>query len=250
MNPVTASSVTARSRSTDRRYYGVVEAIVQESTGDDEGRVKVSFPWFDGRTVTDWCRVSQLYAGNGYGSCFVPERGDEVLVAFVHGDMRFPIVLGGLYNGVDKPPAAPVGGTDQKTIRTKHGHQLTFDDQPDQAAVRITSAAGHTVELDDKGTTVRVAVAGGGSIVLDGDGGITLRATGDITLDAAGTVRLTGASITLDSSHVTVGRGVAQPVLLAGFVGHTHPSAAGPTGPAVPPPTPVPAAQSSQVTAS
>jgi phage baseplate assembly protein V len=243
------SPATARSRSTDRRYYGVVEAIVAESTGDDEGRIKVTFPWFDGSTVTDWCRVNQLYAGNGYGSAFVPEQGDEVVVAFVHGDMRFPIVIGGLYNGKDKPPAAPVNGQDQKTIRTKAGHQLTFDDQSSQAAVRVTSAAGHTVELDDQGNKVRVAMSGGGSMVLDSNG-ITLQTSGNITLQAGGTVKLSGASIQLSSGQVALGTGIAQPVLLTGFVGHTHASAVGPTGPALPPPTPVPAAQAGQVTAS
>jgi uncharacterized protein involved in type VI secretion and phage assembly len=261
------SPATARSRSTDRRYYGVVEAIVSESKGDDEGRIKITFPWFDGSTVTDWCRVSQLYAGNGYGAAFVPEKGDEVAVAFVHGDMRFPIVIGGLYNGKDKPPAAPVDGKDQKTIRTKAGHQLTFDDQSSQAAVRLTSAAGHTVELDDQGkkarvtsagghtvelddqgSKVRVEMSGGGSVVLDSNG-ITLKTAGDITLQAGGTVKLSGASIQLSSSQVTLGSGpLSQPVLLAGFLGHTHGSAAGPTGPAIPLPTPAP--QASQVTAS
>ena len=243
------SPATARSRSTDRRYYGVVEAIVAESTGDDEGRIKVTFPWFDGSTITDWCRVGQLYAWNGYGSAFVPEQGDEVVVAFVHGDMRFPIVIGGLYNGKDKPAAAPVNGQDQKTIRTKAGHQLTFDDQSSQAAVRVTSAAGHTVELDDQGNKVRVEMSGGGSVVLDSNG-ITLQTSGNITLQAGGTVKLSGASIQLSSGQVTLGQGISQPVLLAGFLGHTHGSAVGPTSPAIPPPTPVPAAQTTQVTAS
>ncbi|WP_138735582.1 phage baseplate assembly protein V [Modestobacter excelsi] len=262
------SSATARSRSTDKRYYGVVEAIVQQSAGDDEGRVKVTFPWFDGGTVTDWCRVCQLYAGDGYGATFVPERGDEVLVAFVHGDMRFPIVVGGLYNGKDKPPAAPVDGKDQKTIRTKAGHQLTFDDQSSQAAVRVRSAAGHTVELDDQGKkvrlastgghtvelddqggTVRVAAAGGSSVVVDSSG-ITLQTSGNITLQAGGTVTISGASISLSAANVALGQGipVSQPVLLAGFLTHTHPSAAGPTGPAIPLPAPAPTA--SQVVAS
>jgi uncharacterized protein involved in type VI secretion and phage assembly len=261
-------SSPARSRSTDKRFYGVVEAIVQESTGDDEGRVKVTFPWFDGGTVTDWCRVCQLYAGNGYGSTFVPEQGDEVVVAFVHGDMRFPIVLGGLYNGKDKPAVAPVDGKDQKTIRTKAGHQLTFDDQSGQAAVRVTSAGGHTVELDDQGRkvrmastgghtveldddggTVRVAMAGGGSVVVDRSG-ITLQTSGNIGLQAGGTVTISGASISLSAAAVSLGQGVPVPqaVLLAGFLTHTHASAAGPTGPAIPLPAPAPTA--SQVTAS
>lgn len=244
------SPATARSRSTDKRYYGVVEAIVAESTGDDEGRIKVTFPWFDGSTVTDWCRVAQFYAGNGYGSTFVPEQGDEVAVGFVHGDMRFPVILGGLYNGQDKPHAAPVNGQDQKTIRTKAGHQLTFDDQAGQQAVRVTSAAGHQVELDDQGSEVRVSTAGGASVILD-DNGITLHTSGDITLQAGGTVKLVGSSVQLSSDNVTLGSGpLAQQLLLAGFRAHTHASAAGPTGPAILLPTPVPAAQTSQVAAS
>ena len=142
-----------------------------------------------------------------------------------------------------------MNGQDQKTIRTKAGHQLTFDDQSSQAAVRVTSAAGHTVELDDQGNKVRVEMSGGGSVVLDSNG-ITLKTSGDITLQAGGTVKLSGTSIQLSSSQVTLGSGISQPVLLTGFLGHTHGSAVGPTGPAIPPPTPVPAAQASQVTAS
>ena len=68
-------------RAFDRRFYGVVEGIVEEIVDPDkEGRVKVKFPWYDDDTVTEWCRVRQLYAGPGYGTFFVPEKGDEVLV--------------------------------------------------------------------------------------------------------------------------------------------------------------------------
>ncbi|GGZ39947.1 phage tail protein [Streptomyces inusitatus] len=220
---MTTTRNTPRARSTDKRYYGVVEALVVENDGDDEGRVKLTFPWFDQTTVTDWCRVGQLYAGNGYGSLFVPEKGDEVLVAFVHGDMRFPIVLGGLYNGEDKPPTARTGGRDQKIIRTAHGHEILLDDTSGRAAVRITSAAGHTVEMDDEGKAVRITAAQGGSV--------TVSAQGDITLKAA--------KVTIDSSAIDLGGGSTEPLvlgnaLLTAFNTHTHPSAAGPTGPPVP----------------
>ncbi|MGW2326807.1 phage baseplate assembly protein V [Streptomyces sp. NPDC001700] len=218
---------TPRARSTDKRYYGVVEALVVENEGDDEGQVKLKFPWFDDTTVTDWVRVSQLYAGNGYGSVFVPEKGDEVLVAFVHGDMRYPIVLGGLYNGADKPPTARTDGRDQKTIRTKHGHQVLLDDTESQAAVRITSAAGHVVELDDQGKAIKITAAEGGSV--------TVTAQGDITLKAP--------KVTVDSPSIDLGGGATEPLvlgnaLLQAFNTHTHPSAAGPTGPPTPPLTP------------
>ncbi|WP_043622498.1 phage baseplate assembly protein V [Nonomuraea candida] len=194
-----------RARSTDRRFYGVVEAIVVENEGDDEGRVKVTFPWFDGgSTVTEWCRVGQLYAGNGYGSVFVPEKGDEVLVAFVHGDMRFPIVLGGLYNGVDKPPAARTGGRDRKVIRTRAGHEVVFDDAAKE--IRITTAEG-----------------------------------GDVTVTATGEIRLKARKVIVEADAVDLGGGAAQSAVLgealkAAFDAHTHVSAASgsPTGPPVP----------------
>lgn len=218
---------TPRARSTDRRFYGVVEAIVEENEGDDEGRVKVRFPWFDGTSVTDWCRVSQLYAGQGYGSVFVPEKGDEVLVAFVHGDMRFPIVLGGLYNGVDKPPTARTDGRDQKLIRTKHGHEVLLDDTSGKAAVRVKSAAGHVIELDDEGKAIRITAAAGGSVTVSADGEVTLKAP----------------KVTIDSSSIDLGGGATEPLvlgnaLLQAFNTHTHPSGAGPTGPPAPPLTP------------
>lgn len=194
-----------RARSTDRRYYGVVEAIVVENEGDDEGRVKVKFPWFDGGgSVTEWCRVSQLYAGGGYGSVFVPEKDDEVLVAFIHGDMRFPIVLGGMYNGVDKPPTARKDGKDQKIIRTRAGHEVLLDDGAKE--VRITTAQGGTM---------------------------TVTATGEITLDAA--------KVTVKADSIDLGGGATEPgvlgrTLLAEFLKHTHPAPGGVTGP----PTPLP----------
>jgi phage baseplate assembly protein V len=189
-----------RARSTDRRYYGVVEAIVVENEGDDEGRIKVQFPWFDGgATTTDWCRVSQLYAGGGYGSVFVPEKGDEVLVAFVHGDMRFPIVLGGLYNGVDKPPTARTDGRDQKIIRTK---------------------AGHEVLLDDGAKEIRITTAEGGNVTVTADGTITLKAE----------------KVTVDANTIELGAGADHPLVFGdtlqeAFNTHTHLAAGTATGP-------------------
>ncbi|MBP2330399.1 uncharacterized protein involved in type VI secretion and phage assembly [Kibdelosporangium banguiense] len=209
-----------RSRTTDQRYYGVVEAIVVENEGDDEGRIKVKFPWFDGSSVTDWCRVSQLYAGGGYGSVFVPEKDDEVLVAFVHGDMRFPIILGGLYNGVDKPPTARTDGRDQKIIRTKHGHEVLLDDTESKAAVRVKSAAGHVIEMDDQGKAIRITAAAGGSV--------TVTAEGDITLKAP--------KVTIDSDRIELGAGANEKLILGetflrAYNLHTHASAGAPPAP-------------------
>src|SRR5258706_6076544 len=157
-----STAAVSRSRSTDKRFYGVVQGIVTEVEDKDgkEGRVKVKFPWFDEQMETEWCRVRQFYAGNGYGSFFIPEVGDEVLVSFIHGDMRQPIILGGLYNGQDKPPSERTADKDEKMIRTKGGHQITLDDsQGKEKIVIVDSMNNNSIEIDTAGDSITIKAA-------------------------------------------------------------------------------------------
>jgi phage baseplate assembly protein V len=238
-----------RAQTTDKRFFGVVEAIVVDVVDPDkEGRVKLQFPWFDEDMVTEYARVRQLYAGNGYGTFFIPEVGDEVLVAFIHGDMRMPVVLGGLYNGQDKPPSDRQQDKDQKLLRTKAGHELLFDDSSNQRRVSVTTAGGHSIDLDDQNQKVTVQTSGGQSLELD---------------VASGQVTVTGATIVLDASSVQVG-GASASVKVGGssasmtpmiaemflpfFSSHTHMLGTVPTSPPVPaPPLSAPLVGSSTV---
>ncbi len=160
------SSFVARSRSTDQRYYGVYEALVTNvNDPEDEGRVKVKMPWFDQQMETEWCRVRQFYAGNGYGAYFVPEIGSEVLIAFIQGDMRQPIVLGALYNGMDKPPSQDPR---ERMICSRNGHKIRFlDSTPnggDQGALVIEDAHGNCIILSNGKISVRAT----GLLEIDG----------------------------------------------------------------------------------
>jgi uncharacterized protein involved in type VI secretion and phage assembly len=242
-----------RAQTTDKRFFGVVEAVVVDLVDPDkEGKVKLQFPWFDEDMVTEYARVSQLYAGNGYGSFFVPEVGDEVLVAFVHGDMRMPVVLGGLYNGKDKPASDRQKDKDQKLVRTKAGHQLLFDDSQKERRVKLTTAGAHELDLDDKDKKVLVKTSGGHQLELDDSGGkVTVKTSGgqSLVLDGnSGQVTVTGATIVLDASTVQVGGSGASvkvggpsaamtPLLaemfLPLFAAHTHQLGPVPTTPPV-----------------
>lgn len=86
---------------------GVAVAIVTQNK-DEDGlcRVKVRFPWHDKPRESYWARLAMPMAGDGRGTVFIPEVDDEVLVAFEREDLRFPYVLGALWNGKDKPPLA------------------------------------------------------------------------------------------------------------------------------------------------
>ena len=194
--------------------------MVDVDDPDGEDRVKVKFSLVRrGAMVTEWCRVAQPYAGNGYGFVFVPEQETRCWSRFVHGDMRVPIILGGLYNGKDKPPSARSSSNDQKLIRTKGGHQVLLDDTSGQKRVRIETAGGHSVDLDDDGKAVTVSSSGGHSIELDDDAEtITISTSGgaEITLDASGdSITVSATSVTIDADQIALGGDAAvQPLVL------------------------------------
>jgi phage baseplate assembly protein V len=200
-----------RAQSLDRRLFGVCSALVEDNDDPDkEGRVTLRFPWLDDATVTDWCRVMQPYAGDGYGAIFVPEKHTEVLVAFVHGDMNEAIVLGGLYNGKDKPPASHNGTKrDVKMIKTKAGHTVRLDDSAKSRAIELKTVGGHDVVLDDQNKKITIKSAGGHSLVLDDNGSkIELTAKGGhgkLTIESSGKITIKGTTVTVDATAVNLG---------------------------------------------
>ena len=86
------------------RILGVVTGVVTNNKDPDKlGRVKVRFPWLSDTDESWWARVASPMAGKDRGVFFLPEVDDEVLVAFEHGDPRFPYVIGALWNGSTPP---------------------------------------------------------------------------------------------------------------------------------------------------
>ena len=235
----------ARVRDLEEKFYGVVEAIVEDVVDPDrEGRIKVSFPWFHDQMITEWCRVRQLYAGPGYGTFFVPEPKDEVLVAFIHGDMRLPIVLGGLYNGKDKPPTHRAADKDEKLIRTKKGHEILLDDTDGKHRVRVATSGGRTVLLDDAAMMITIDTGTGTTVTLDAAGRIQLSAVAEVSVTAPA-VSLTGATVNISGGAVTIAAGMVElgspgggppsgvvlgDKLQAIFNSHTHPIVGSNTG--------------------
>ena len=135
------------------RIAGVVPGIVTNNQDPEEmGRVKRYFPWLSDDNETDWVRVATLMTGSGRGTFFLPEVGDEVLVAFEHGDINQPYVIGALWNGVAPPPETNSDGKNNiRKIRSRSGHEIIFndDDTAGQEKIEIHTNAGHKIVLDD-----------------------------------------------------------------------------------------------------
>ena len=131
--------------------YGPQSALVTGPKGDeiyidDFGRIKVQFMWDrDGKKDENsscFIRVMQSFAGNGWGSSFIPRIGHEVIISFLDGDPDRPIVTGSVYNGNNKPPYASKTQSGIKTHSTKGGgadnyNELRFEDKKDSEQVYI-----------------------------------------------------------------------------------------------------------------
>jgi uncharacterized protein involved in type VI secretion and phage assembly len=151
---------------------GVVIGLVTNINDPDKlGRVRVTFPWLSEQHETDWVRVAQAGAGAGRGWQIVPEVDDEVVLAFEHGDVNRPYVLGGLWNGKDQPPleAVQAGKVQKRTLTTRAGHSITLYDDDGAGKIEIKTAR-HTVTLDDAGTG-KITFESGGDVELKGTGG-------------------------------------------------------------------------------
>ena len=139
------------------RFYGVYAAVVTrifELDGQQQGRVKVRLPWSpdaNGDEYEVWARLATMMAGNNRGSWFIPDPGDEVLVAFEAGDTRRPYVVGMLWNGVDHPPEQmdPQEWNYLKTIRSRNGVRITMNDQDGQESLTLVTPAQQTIVLRD-----------------------------------------------------------------------------------------------------
>mgnify|MGYP002130255325 CR=1 FL=1 len=121
------------------RLYGVYPALVTDvQDPDNQGRVQIKLPLVeeaDGATALAWARLATLMAGGDRGSWFIPEVDDEVLVAFTAGDPRRPVVIGALWNGVDAPPETMDSANNVRSVTSRSGHKLSFDDTAGAALV-------------------------------------------------------------------------------------------------------------------
>lgn len=130
---------------TKPRIYGACVGLV---VGDDEistnqnGQIRVQFFW-DTMQQSYWARVAQPWAGNQWGTQFIPRVGMEVLVEFEQGDPDYPVVVGCLYNGNNNFPYSLPGNKTQSGVRSNSStggggyNELMFDDQKGSEQVRF-----------------------------------------------------------------------------------------------------------------
>jgi len=183
-------------KETEHEAGGVVKGVAiatvtQNQDPDKLCRVKVRFPWHENSTESYWARLATPMAGDDRGLVVIPEVGDEVLVAFEREDLRFPYVLGGLWNGKEKPPRDNSDGkNDDRIFKSRKKHYLLFTDGS-KGSVELAHEKGRKVTFDDDGIVVQDEK--GNSVKIDSN-------ANSITIEAVGSLKIKAASITIEAT--------------------------------------------------
>jgi uncharacterized protein involved in type VI secretion and phage assembly len=188
-------SIAQNDRPEDRRFYGIVNAqVITNCDETRQGRVKVRFPWLPG--YEPWVRVATLMAGKQHGMFFIPQKDEEVLVAFNHGYLNEPYIVGNLWNGSDTPMEELADDPTHKRAIYTDEHEIVFDDAAKTLKIKTRNGGQSVVlgsdkieiALDDKKTTM-----------------ITLEKGGKLTIKASDTIKLEAPTIKIEASNsVTV----------------------------------------------
>jgi Rhs element Vgr protein len=161
--------------------------LKQEQDPQGEFRLLIQLPLVQAPEAKLWARLASPYATAKAGLQFWPEVGDEVLVAFMDGDPRFPVVLGCVYSKQKTPPQPLDEKNNLKSIVTRSLLRIDFDD--DKKTLEISTPDKRKVRLDDEAKKILISDADGNSISLASDG-IILSSNADLQLTAKGAISL------------------------------------------------------------
>jgi phage baseplate assembly protein gpV len=196
--------------------HGLVTAKVRAR--QDDGTYVLDYLTMGSDEPSAPARVMMPMAGGQRGTYFFPEAGDEVVVAFELGDTNLPVILGAVWNQNDKPPdqAQPSSQNNIRTIVSRSGHELTFDDSTGTERVLIKTQGGHQLLMDDTPPgNVTLQASSGVTLSLDGTGqasitsatgttSLTLSDTGVMLSTPTGMISLTDVAMLLSMSAGTI----------------------------------------------
>jgi uncharacterized protein involved in type VI secretion and phage assembly len=200
------------------RVEGVAIGLVTDLQDPNQlGRVRVKYPWREDNQNSYWARPALPYAGKNRGTYFIPELGDEVLLAFDKGDIEHPYVIGVLWNGDDTPPDSNSDGKNNtKLIRTRSGHEIRLFEDSGKESIEVKTQGGHSIKMDDSSGSAQINItdsSGSNSVVIDTTqgsititGGTSLKLqapTIDIEADAEMTIKA-GATMTIQGALVQI----------------------------------------------
>jgi phage baseplate assembly protein gpV len=226
----TLSSVDQSIDELKKKFFGVTTGrVINPLDPLMLGRVQVQLPFIDALDLSPWARVVTPMAGQLAGNYFIPNVGDEVLVAFEHGDVNAPYVIGCLWTAI-APPPLPSPLPQIRAIRTLTGNQIVLTEAPPSITIQTAptppvsmpsppapTGPYQTIALNSTGVQVAtptmvtitvgttsvvvtpdsVSVTAGSALLTIGPGSIAMQAP-SIDISAIGTLSLSGSLVRIN----------------------------------------------------
>ena len=202
----------------DNRILGVVIGqIVKNYDKDMPGRVCVAVPVRDqSANELQWVRVAMPSGGSGWGHYFLPEAGDQVLLAFEQGNIEKPYVIGCIPKDSDQILKKSVDEDNQyKKIVTRNGNTLYFEDNKEgdgeKDKIRIlTAQGGHRIELDNEKKMILLSDQDGSNLIRmkTEDGQMEITAQKKLTIKVGDNIELilngSNGAVSLKASKINI----------------------------------------------
>lgn len=180
-----------------------IGTVVSIKDPDKRARIQVQIMGTDaGGNAPLWARVAVAFAGHNHGAFLIPDVGDEVLVFFIGGDPRFPVVAGALWNGAtDVPESVPGDRIDRWTLTGRNGTRIAIiEESQGQEMVEIETPQGVKATLTDAALGSIKFQTSNSSATIDSKG---------VAITTSGKVEIKATSATLTAGTVTVNAAMA-----------------------------------------
>jgi phage protein D len=184
--------LTASDPGSNWRNSVVVGVVTSNSDPQSLGRVRVKYPALDDQHEGWWARIATPSAGANRGLLMLPVVGDEVLLAFEHGDDEHPYIIGSLWNGQAQPQTLV---HDDGSFALRSDHQLIA-----QAAEQISVKGDQTVALEAGQDLTAKASA---KLTAQAESDATLQSTTNMTVKGVQSVTVQGSQATLKGDATT-----------------------------------------------
>ena len=205
----------------------VVGASGDEITTDEYGRVKVKFPWDRSSAQDDsascWIRVSQAWAGSGFGGMNIPRVGQEVIVEHLEGNPDRPIITGRVYNATVKVPYSLPADKTKSTMKSNSSpggggfNEIRLEDKKDSEEIFVNAQKDYN-ETVINNKTVTVKQGNHSLTVTQGDHSATISAGKHSTTVSAKDHELTVSAgnqtitVSAGKSSITAGQSITLTV--------------------------------------
>lgn len=210
MGPGGLADRLAYADQTDRqaRRMFAVGTVTNVKDPEKSGRIKIKLPMVSDKDESAWARVMTLGAGKNRGIEFMPDVGDEVVVAFLGNDPRFPVVLGSLWSKKYPPPVPEPVKDDkisERSIYLGSGAKLTFTEgEKDKAVISLVHAIEDTKLVMDKAGIAIEAKKDAKIVIKVGDAQVEMKGDGTINIKGKAITMKADMDIKLEGQNVTI----------------------------------------------